>query len=370
MVLLRERVYAEIDLSALEHNFRALKALSGRAVMASVKADAYGHGAVPAAKRLCAAGADWLAVATADEGLSLREAGIAAPILILGHTAPQLAPRLCRENITLTCASYEHAARLSQAAAAAGVTPGVHMKLDTGMARLGFGGEDDLAAALALPNLRAEGLFTHFAASDLPGEPFMDEQIQKYNRVLGLLERRGHSFTFTHCANSGAVLHYNKEVPGNMVRAGIALYGYAPSGFAAIPVKLIPVMSLWANVAMVRDLRAGETVSYGRAYKAPRDSRIAVICCGYADGYRRALSGKGHVLLHGRRCAVVGKVCMDMLMADVTDVPEVTAGDTALLFGAGENAPSLDELANLAGTISYELLCAVSARVPRIYQAL
>lgn len=380
-----DRVYAEINLNALEHNYHLLREKAKRALMASVKADAYGHGAIEVARRLQTIGADWLAVATADEALALREAGITLPVLMLGQAAPERAKELVRGGITLTVSGPEHAAQLSKAAVAGEFTARVHLKLDTGMARLGFGGAEELRRALALPGLEAEGLYTHFATSDTPDDGFAGEQVKRFSEIVGALERKGHAFRYTHCANSGAVLYLGESLPGNLARSGISVYGYAPDGVASVSTAgLRSVMSLWSSVAMLRDVKAGESVGYGRAFNASRDMRIAVLQCGYGDGYFRALSNKGYVSLRGRRCPIVGMVCMDMLMIDVTHVPEAESGDWALMFGQSDgripvhglaqqevsyqDAVSLDEVAKLAGTISYELLCAVGRRVPRVYR--
>lgn len=362
-----DRVYAEVDLDALAHNYRILRERAGRPLMASVKANAYGHGAAEAARKLEEIGADWLAVAAAGEALALREAGITLPILMLGQAAPEHAKELAHSGVTLTVSGMEHAKSLSQAAVAGGFSARVHLKLDTGMTRLGFYGAQDLRDALKLPGLEPEGLYTHFAVSDVPDDPYTTEQSKRFLAALQELEREGHSFRYTHCANSGAVLYLGKDAPGNLARAGISVYGYTPDGSPSL--ELHPVMSLRSSVAMLRDVKAGESIGYGRAFTASRDCQIAVLQCGYGDGYFRALSNKGFVSVRGQRCPIVGRICMDMLMADVTQVPEIKCGDWALMFGRGEDGSvPLDELAALAGTISYELLCAVGSRVPRCYR--
>jgi alanine racemase len=352
--------------------------------MAVVKADAYGHGAVEVSKKLEELGADWLAVATADEAVVLRDAGLTRPILILGRTPPERAAEMAGRGVTLTVVGPEHAAELSKAAVSGGFRVQAHFKLDTGMSRLGFADADELAASLGLDGLVAEGLYTHLAESDKviewrerpghlyerpadePDDPFTSVQIERLCRARETLAGAGYSFEHIHCANSGGVIYYEGRMPGNMVRAGVALYGYEPTGTRIAGLR--PGMSLWTSVAMVRMVRAGESVSYGRRWTAEKDTPVAVLQCGYADGYHRLLSGKGEVLLRGRRCPVLGTVCMDMMMVDATHVPDAAAGDPALLFGeSGDGAVSLDDLAKKAQTITYELLCAVSARVPRQY---
>ena len=363
-----ERTMAEIDLEALEHNYHILRKRAGCALMAVVKADAYGHGANRVSRVLDRAVADWLAVATAEEARLLRVAHVQLPILVLGYVGPTHAKSMARNGIAITVTGPEHAAELSEAAVKGKFSIRAHFKLDTGMSRLGFSSVEELEAALALPGLEAEGLCSHLAVSDEPDNPFTELQETRFAEARERLERAGHTFKFIHCANSGRVVNCKGTVPGNLARAGIALYGCGPG----TQMGLRPVMSLWAPVMLIREVKAGETVSYGRRWTAGRASRIAVLQYGYADGYHRALSGKGHVVLHGHQCPVVGTVCMDMLMADVTDVPEAEAGDRALVFGRERRRGdaievSLDELAEKAGTISYELLCAVSARVPRKY---
>ena len=363
-----ERTYAEIDLSALEHNYRVLSAALPRPLMAVVKADAYGHGAVPVARRLESLGVVYLAVASAAEALELRDGGIAAPVLVLGAVGPQRAVELARRNVTLTLTDLPHAQALSEAACANGLTLTVHGKLDTGMSRLGFLDSDELLAALALPGLRAEGIFTHFATSDEAGSAFVEAQTRRFNAALGHLTQKGFNFPFIHCQNSGGMLYYNEALSAlcpslTLARAGIALYGYAPSGQDAGVLR--PVMTLKARVAQVKTIPEGAVVSYGAHFTAPKDMRVAVLACGYADGYARSLSGKAYVTLHGVSCPVLGNVCMDMLMVDCSEAPACAAGDSAVLFGSG--GPSLWSLARIAGTIGYELLCAVSARVPRLY---
>lgn len=360
---MQERIIATVDLDALAHNYCILRKLAGDAnLMAVVKADAYGHGAVPVARKLEMLGADWLAVATADEALELRGAEIRLPILVLGYTPPERASMLAGCGVTLTVAGPEHAAVLSETAVQGGFQIRAHFKLDTGMSRLGFSDINELAASLKLPGLTAEGLYTHLAMSDEPSDAFTRIQTERFAAALEQLN--GH--VYIHCANSGGVIYYQGREMGNLVRAGLALYGYEPAGTRITGLR--PVMSLRSSVAMVRVVKAGETVSYGRRWTAQRDTRVAVLQCGYADGYHRSLSGRGEVLLCGERCPILGTVCMDMMMVDVSRIPDVKTGDSALLFGEAEDGGiPLGELAQKAGTIPYELLCAVSSRVPRKY---
>ncbi|HIR84550.1 MAG TPA: alanine racemase [Candidatus Galloscillospira excrementavium] len=372
---LRARAWADIDLGALEHNYRALRAPLPRGCrfLGVVKADAYGHGAVPVARKLKELGAEYLAVACVSEAAELRAAGVGGPILILGATPPEQAARLLELDLTQNVPDLETGRALSAAARAAGKKLKVHVKVDTGMGRLGFlagggdlgGAVEEIAALCALPGLEAEGIFTHFADAD-GSEEYTMGQFTRFLDVLRGLEERGVTFQIRHCAASAAVLNYPCTYL-DMVRPGIALYGHYPApGCEGLDGPgLRPVMAFRARVAAVRSLPAGSCISYGRTHTLTRDSRLAVLGVGYADGLPRLLSNRGEVLLRGRRCPIVGRVCMDLCMVDVTDVPEAAVGDTATLWG-----PELpiEEKADAVGTIQYELLCGVSRRVSRIYR--
>jgi len=369
------RTWAEIDMDALEHNYRSLRAMLPRSCkfLGLVKADAYGHGAVPVARKLEQLGADMLAVACASEGEELRRAGIQLPILCLGQTVPQLAQELFQWDITQTVEDLETGRALSQAAMAAGKTLTIHVKLDTGMGRLGFrwgdGDEDavadEIAALCALPGLRAQGLFTHFAAAD-GDEAYTMEQLTRFLDAKAALESRGIAFEIYHCGSSAAVLHY-PCTHMDMARPGIALYGYYPDEAARglDGPGLVPVMTVKSRITAVRAMPAGAKVSYGCTATLERDSRVAVLPIGYGDGLPRSLSNKLQVQIRGRACPILGRICMDMCMADVTDLPQVRAGEVAAIYGPGLT----DRAAEQAGTISYELLSALSPRVPRIYWA-
>jgi len=363
------RAWAEIDLAALEHNYREIRRAlpPGCRFLGVVKADAYNHGAAVVARELERLGAEYLAVACLDEALVLRRAGIRMPILILGTTGAQFAGTLADNAITQTVCSLEMARALS--AALGKKTLKVHYKIDTGMGRLGFKPEEaraDLPAALALPNLIPEGVFTHFAVSD-EHDDFTLEQFRLFTDTVDEAERRsGCRFTLRHCANTGAVINY-RETCLDMVRPGLALYGHYPAAERG-GLDLRPVMQFKARISAIHEHRPGETISYGRQYTVvDRPIRAAVVSVGYADGVFRALSGKMSLLIRGRSIRQIGRICMDMCMADVTDVP-CAVGDVVTIFGTdGEAVASLDKLAAQAGTISYELLCAISPRVPRIY---
>lgn len=367
------RTWTEIDLSNLEHNYRALRAMlpQGCRFLGVVKADAYGHGAVQVARRLETLGAEYLAVACLDEALELRQAGITTPILILGYTPTERAEALLDNGITQTVYDVEMARALSDAAAAAGKTLKIHVKADTGMSRLGWlcGGEDQSAAVeaiaqvCALPGLEAEGIYTHFANAD-GDEDYTMLQFTRFLDLLEALKERGITFAIRHRAASAAALKF-PCTHLDMVRPGIALYGHYPdpSCEGLDGPGLIPVMTLKTRVASVKDVPAGTPVSYGCTHVLERDTRLAALTAGYADGLPRVCSDRLEVWLQGRRIPVVGRICMDMCMADVTGL-DVHPGDEAEIFG--RHLPA-EEAAALAGTIQYELLCAVSPRVPREY---
>lgn len=367
------RTWAEIDLDALEHNYRALRAMlpQGCRFAGLVKADAYGHGAVPVAKKLEKLGADMLAVACVDEGEQLRRAGIALPILCLGQTPLELGEELLQWDITQEVEDLETARALSQMAQKQGKKLKVHIKLDTGMGRLGFRWEDgenaavtdEMAQVCALPGLEVEGMFTHFAAAD-GDEDYTMAQFTRFLDAKKALEEREIHLKIYHCGASSAVLHYPCTYL-DMVRPGIVLYGYYTDeeSRGLDGPGLIPVMRLKSRVAAVRAMPAGAKVSYGCTAQLKRPSRLAVLPIGYGDGLPRALSNQMKVMISGKPCPIVGRICMDMCMADVTDLPDVKAGDVADIYGPGLT----DEAARLAGTISYELLCHVAPRIPRVY---
>ena len=368
------RTWAEISLGNLEHNYRALRSCAPDSkFLATVKANGYGHGSVPAANRLVELGADYLAVACLDEAAELRRAGIAAPILILGYTQPELAGEVVALDVTQTVFTPELAQALSEAAGAAGKRAKIHLKADTGMSRLGVLDHDperaaaDIAALCALPHLEPEGIFTHFANAD-GDEGYTMLQFTRFLDVLKELEEKyGRAFEIRHCAASAAVLHY-PCTHMDMVRPGIALYGHYPDpaceGLDGQGLK--PVMSLFSRVAAVRDFPAETPVSYGcTAAFGGEGGRTAVLPIGYADGLHRTLSNQGSVWLDGQPRPIMGRVCMDLCMIGLDGEAEVRPGDVAEIFG--ERLP-VEGQAELAGTISYELLTAVAPRVPRIYK--
>lgn len=372
--LTKMRTWAEVDLDALEHNYRALRAMApaGCRFLGLVKADAYGHGAVPVARKLEQLGADMLAVACLEEARELRLGGIGLPILCLGATPVQLADQLLEWKVTQTVGDWETGRELSDAALRAGGRLKVHLKLDTGMGRLGFlwrGGEDnaqtaeEMAALCALPGLEAEGMFTHFADAD-SNEAYTMEQLTKFLDARAALEERGVRLSIYHCGASAAVLHY-PCTHMDMLRPGIALYGYYPDprleGLDGPGLE--PVLRVKSRIAAVRDMPAGSKVSYGCTATLSRDSRLAVVPMGYGDGYPRQLSNRMDMEIRGVLCPVVGRICMDMCMVDVTDLPQVQVGDVATVYGPGLT----QRAAGLADTIVYELLCRLSPRLHRVY---
>ncbi|MCI9300266.1 MAG: alanine racemase [Oscillibacter sp.] len=366
--------WAEIDLDALVHNFHLIREkASPAAVCAVVKADAYGHGDRMAARTLAETGAAWFAVSSLAEARHLRRSGIKQPILILGMTRPECAGALAAEGITQAVYSLEYARALSQAAEAAGVTVEGHLKIDTGMGRIGFGACRDFEGAVSgllecrrLRGLSITGAFQHFPVADSLSEEdrrYTEKQYALFRRVVERLEAAGPLRT-VHCSNS-AGLTAHPEWSGDMVRAGVILYGQDPSAEVAFP-GLRPVMALKTVVSQVKDLAPGDCVGYGRTYTADRPLRAATVCCGYADGYPRCLSNLGTASIHGHPAPVIGRVSMDQIVLDASQAPEVSAGDEAVLLGAAP-ADGFAQAAEKAGTITYELLCAVARRVPRVY---
>ncbi|HIY26479.1 MAG TPA: alanine racemase [Candidatus Acutalibacter pullistercoris] len=378
---LLRRTWAEIDLDALAQNFREVrKAADPKAMVCCVvKADAYGHGAVRVAREFASLGADWFAVSNLEEALQLRRAGIETPVLVLGYTPADKAGTLSRENISQCVYSLEYARDLSRFAREVGVKVNIHLKIDTGMSRLGFYYQDisrdeaaveEVKEACSLPGLIPQGIFTHFAVSDegQAGDAFTMRQFGCLKEMIESLARAGVNFPVRHCANSAGVFDYPLSHL-DMVRAGIVLYGLYPSGELRSRPALKPALALKSVVSHVKTLLPGATVSYGRKFTAQHEMRVATVPVGYADGYPRLLSpGGAEVLIRGKRCPILGRICMDQLMADVTALDQVRVGDTVTLIGRdGEEEITADELAEKEGTINYEVVCALSKRVPRVY---
>ena len=366
------RTWAEIDVDALIHNFNIIKQTANTKVCAVVKANAYGHGVDIVAPSLQQAGADFFAVSNIEEALELRKLGITKPILILGYTPVEYVQELATHEISQCVYSLDYSNELSVEAAKCNVKIKVHLKLDTGMSRIGFDcrsdeivGIGDAISAAKLDRFDIEGVFTHFAVSDrneLQEDGFTAAQYNRFCKAIDALKAHGIDPEYKHCCNSAALcLDSDKHL--NMCRAGIVLYGLTPSSDLKLPQDFKPVMSFKSVVSQVKNIRCGDTVSYGRTFKAQKDMRIATISAGYADGYYRLLSNKASVLISGKRAKIIGRVCMDQFCVDVSDIPDVKRGDEVVLFGDGL---PVEELADIVGTINYELVCAVSSRVIRV----
>ena len=372
-----KRTWAEVDFDKLAHNYHALRGLApaGTKYLGLVKADAYGHGAVPVAKKLEELGADYLGVACLDEAIEVREAGVKTPILILGCTSSIYAAELVKYNITQACYDLEYAKELSAGAQKAGGTITVHIQCDTGMTRLGFMCHEDtmeksaseIIEAVKLPGLKAEGIFTHFSDSD-GSEEYTMLQFGRFQDIIQRVRDLGYEFEIRHCANSAATLLYPATYL-DMIRPGIVQFGHFPDAKMDHALcDLVPVLELKSRVATVRDVPANTPVSYGRTNTLTRPSRLAVIPVGYGDGFCRGFSNKLTVLINGKKLPIVGRICMDMCMVDVTDAPDVKEGDVAILYGSdGTSDQPVEAGAEIMNTISYELLCVLTKRIPRNY---
>ena len=372
---LQKRTWAEISLENLRHNYEAIrKSLpAGCRFLGVVKADAYGHGALPVSRLLQEAGADYLAVSCLDEALELRRGGITMPILILGHTPYAYTGTLIEENITQTVTCLAKALEHSAEAVRLGTELKIHIKLDTGMSRLGFlcagncfeEGVDNVSRSCRLPGLNPEGVYTHFAVSDEPGEDseaYTRAQFRLFMDVIAAVKARGGvEFPIRHCANSGATVSY-PEMALDMVRPGLLLYGY---GDSSGKLGLLPCMRLVTTVSTIKFYEPGTSVSYGRRFTTDRRTRMGVLAIGYADGLPRLISNKCSFAAGGGFAPQRGSICMDMCMVDLTELPQVDVGSEVELFGPMN---SIYKLSDAAQTIPYELLCAVSKRVPRVYK--
>lgn len=372
-----KRTWAEIDLDALAHNYKVLRNKIGEQVkfLGVVKADAYGHGSVLVSKTLQELGADYLAVSSIDEAMELRVNGITMPILILGHTPREQVSRLIEYNITQAVTCEAKAIEYSKEALKCGGTLKIHIKVDTGMSRLGYlceagyfdTGVEGICHAIRLPGLVAEGIFTHFAVSDEIGEEYdtyTNHQFELFSNVISSVENKlsdiDFHFSLRHCANTGAVARFPMTYM-DMVRPGLLLYGY---GEFAKELGLLPVMTLKSTISTIKIYPKGTKISYGGIFETDKTTRVGVIPYGYADGFFRSLSNKCSIVTKQGKARQCGKICMDMCMIDITDMPLVDVGSEVEIFGKNN---SLNELATLAGTIPYELTCAVSKRVPRSY---
>lgn len=361
--------WAEINLGAIAHNIRQIRENTAKhvKVCAVVKADAYGHGAIAVAQTAMQAGADRLAVAIVNEAVELRKAGFRVPILVLGYTPACQAVLVAEHDITQTICSLDAAQALSAAATTFGRSIKVHIKIDTGMGRIGIRPEDAGAFAVAvnsLPGIEIEGVFSHFANSDSQDKSFTYEQYGRFMEAVKNIEDKGIKIPIRHIANSAAILDL-PEMHLDMVRAGIIIYGLWPSDEVSQQIELIPAMKFKTQVGFVKEVSPQVSISYGRTYFTNKPSLIATLPIGYADGWSRLLANKATVLVRGQQAPLVGRVCMDQCMIDVTDIPGVVPGDEVLLFG-GADLP-VEKIADYMGTINYEIVCMVGKRVPRFY---
>ncbi len=369
------RVCANIDLDAVLYNMEAMHHNIDAAtkIMAVVKADGYGHGATVIAKEI--EHLDYLygfAVATVEEGLMLRKSGIKKPILILGYIFPDQYEDVIRAEIDPSVFTLEMAEELSKAAEKVGKDCKMHFAIDTGMSRIGYQvteeAADEMAQIAELPHMMVEGIFTHFAKADESDKTFTKEQIQKFKKMIDMMEKRNIHIPIKHCSNSAGIAEI-KDANMDMVRAGITLYGLWPSKEVDHnSLKMRPVMQLKTHVAYVKELEAGRAISYGGTFVTEKNSKIATIPVGYADGYCRGLSNKGSVLIHGKKAPICGRICMDQFMVDVTEIDDVKIGDEVTLVGTdGNETITMDEIGELSGRFNYEFVCVIGKRVPRVF---
>lgn len=373
--------WAEIDLKAFAHNIRELKRISSdnAAMMIAVKADGYGHGAVELSKVALEEGVEFLAVARISEAVKLREAGIDAPILLFGYSHDDCLKYMAENNIRASVNSIEDALRISQKAADLNIVITIHIKIDTGMGRLGITSDGlpaickdktlkQLKEINQLPGIKIEGVYTHFACADHKNKTSAIQQLNLFNNILSDLEKEGISYKYSHAANSAATIEM-PEAHYDMVRPGISIYGLWPSDeINRALIDLKPVMSVKSKIIQLKDVDQGFTVSYGNTYVTSKPTKIATIPIGYADGYNRLLSSKGSMLVNGKRAPVIGRVCMDLTMIDVGHIPDVSIGDEVVVLGKqGDEEITADEIAKIVGTINYEIVSCFMPRVKRIY---
>lgn len=373
---MHSRIQAEIDLDAMTYNLEHIKKnlKPGTKIIAVLKADGYGHGAVPLGKRIQQDPSVWgIAVATVEEGIELREAGITSPILILGYTYQEDYQKIVDMDFRPAVFKKSMAQELSKAAVRARKTLKIHIKIDTGMTRIGYRNvETDVPEILEisrLPGIEVEGIFTHFARADETDIAPARIQYEKFQEFLHALEEKGLSISMKHCSNSAGIIRM-QEANLDAVRAGIILYGLYPSPeVEQEPVPLKPLMSLRSHIAYIKTVEPGVEISYGGIFTTTRKTRVATIPVGYADGYARGLSNKGSVLIRGKRAPILGRVCMDQFMVDVTDIPEARELDQVTLLGRDQkDCITMEELGDLSGRFNYEFACCISKRVPRVYR--
>lgn len=368
-----ERVIAEVNLDNIAHNIKQIcnKTKNDTKIMAIVKADAYGHGALEVAKTCLYNGASWLGVATSDEAVYLRKNNIFEPILILSYTIQSKFEDIINYNLTQTIYCYEIAKELSKVATKLKKTVDVHIKIDTGMGRLGFFPNSESLKEIImiskLPFLKITGVYTHFATSDAKNKDFSKEQFNKFKCFLDELKKNGISDIITHSSNSGAILDL-EDFYLDMVRAGIIIYGAYPSNEVDTSMNILPAMSLKTHISFIKEVPAGTSVGYNRTYFTDKPTKIATVPVGYADGYSRIMSNKSNVIINGQLAPVIGNICMDQMMLDVTHIKNININDTVILLGEDKNLKiSAEDLAVLQGTINYEVFCSIGKRVPRVY---
>ena len=366
-------VWAEINLNFLESNMRQIKKLvKDKKIYAVVKADGYGHGALDVAPVFLENGATGLAVAVITEALELRRSGVKAPILILGYTPITFGDKMAQYDIEQTVYDLNYVKELSEIAKKEKRDIKIHIALDTGMGRIGIlpneEGLEIVREISKLPNIILEGIFTHFATADETDKSYAKYQLKLFNDFTNRLEQEGIKFNVKHVSNSAAIMDM-EETYFDGVRPGIIMYGYYPSEEVfKDKLNLRPALTLKTSIAHLKTLPEGMYISYGRKFKTERESIIATLPIGYADGYTRALSNKGKVIINGKLAPIVGRVCMDQVMVDVTDVGEVSVGDEVVLLGEqGEAKFNADDLAEILNTINYEIICMIGRRVPRVY---
>ena len=369
------RAWAEINLDNIAHNVKEIRRVTNKnaEIMGVVKADAYGHGVFEVTRTLLANGVSRLAVSMLDEAIQLRREGIEVPILVLGYTDPARANEILENDVTQSVYSHELAQALSKEAVRQGKKVKLHIKIDTGMSRIGFmpgySAVKNVMEIEKLPNVIIEGLFTHFASADERDRDYTLMQFEKFMSICCELQRIGIHIPVKHCANSAGIIEY-PEMHLDMVRPGIILYGMYPSNeVCKDKIDLKPAMTLKANIIMVKEIEQNTPISYGRIFITERKSKIATIPIGYADGYSRMLSNKGRVLINGQFAPVVGRICMDQCMIDVTDIEgDIEVGDEVVLIGEqGQRNISVEDVAETIGIINYELVCIVGKRIPRAY---
>lgn len=368
------RVYARIDLDAIRHNVNSIRRITNpkSQLMPVVKADGYGHGAVPICKELKNIGVNRFAVATLEEGIILRKNGIEKEILILGYTPDELAHQLIEYNLTQTIYKLSMANNLSKVAVKLDKTAKIHLKIDTGMGRIGFMPDEESLAIISkidkLPNIEIEGIYTHFSTADELDKTFTNTQIDRFNQFVKELEMNNVIIPIRHAANSAGIIDMNNSHM-DFVRLGIALYGLYPSDFVhKETVKLQKALSLISHIIHIKEVEAGTPIGYGGTYTTQKKSKIATIPVGYGDGYDRLLSSKGKVLINGEYAPIVGRICMDQFMVDISHIPNVNDLDEVILIGKqGDNEITADDIANIKGTINYEVVCQLGKRIPRVY---